>query len=274
LTTLEIESGSDVGRYWVGIARYTNRGWGKDNDRYTLSPDFEKFKNAGGVPSTREEHLDPTIIGAKEGVEEIAFCRNQGPDTGVLFPSNLGQREKCALKESIERLNDAVSRTGNDSSLRQLDEKKRTFVPAESPLYVCATFAPTGYRLKIFQDDTLINECVDVVLSWTPRYSALEVTKFLFQLRIPNGADLDGILTADGPDDSRLRFAEDVYVADINQLRRAAVGGGVKVRRLNTTEFPTWRPTADCEGVPYTPADALQDLLDALIGWYDFTRSL
>jgi len=274
LTVLEIESGPNQGKYWVGTARYTNRGWGRASERYTLSPDLAKFKNAGGVPSTLEEHLDPTIIGAKEGVEEIAFCRDQGDEVAVLCPHNLGNTGKDALNEAIERLNDAVSRTGNERSLMRTDETYRRFVLVESPSYVLTTFGPTYYALKIYNDGKLVKECTDVVLSWTPRYSALEVSRTLFRLCIPNQAALTGILTADGPDASLLRFAEDVYVAEIDRLCASAVDKPVETWQLNTTVFPNWPPTPTRRAVLYRPADGLQDLLDALIGKYDFTTSL
>jgi hypothetical protein len=190
LTILEIASGPLSGQYWVGTARYTNQGVGRGR----TGPDVGRFKNAGGVPSTKGDHLDPTTIGVKEGVEEIAFCCASEHEVRVFCPQNLDERYKQALNESIARLN-------GGSHLSRTDGNKE-FKRHEYESYTMDAFGRNRQTLRVHVGGGQPREFSNVVLSWTPRYAALEVATVVFRLRIPDANALTGILTADGPDES------------------------------------------------------------------------
>lgn len=272
LTILEIASGPLQGRYWVGTARYTNRsiGRGRTLEEY---PDLGRLKNAGGLPSTLEEHLNPGRIGEKEGVEELAFCCAGQKHISVLCPVVLEVTTKDALVKSIERLNYTSSPQAADQRSLTTASDGTKFKYTDSESYALVPFPPTGHTLRIYEDTDLKSELPNVVLSWTPRYSALEVATSVFRLAIRDGDGLTGLLTADGPDGSLGRFAEDIYVATLHELCARNEGDAVSVYQLNTTEFPNWPPTSTIN-VLYRPADGLQDLLDAVVGRYSFTSSL
>ena len=262
LTILDIDSGPLRGQYWIGTARFTNKGFGRGR----TGPDVGKFKNAGGVPSTQDEHLDPTAIGAKEGVEEIAFCSTSEHESRVFCPQNIEDGYKRALNEAIARLN------GGSYLSRKATNKDFSLHEHES--YTMDAFPPTGQTLKVHVGNQLRKLLSGVVLSWTPQHAALEVAAKVFRLRLADENALAAILTADGPDESLERFAEDVYVVKLCELQEREAGDVVSGYSLETTKCPNWPPVGPPKQIEYRPAGSLRDLLDAFRKRYSFVQSL
>ena len=110
LTLMDVAEGKEQGTHLVCTARLTNKGDIIPPREFLriqeAAGEVGAFKNAGGLPDNKEAHLNPTLTGQIEGVEEIAFCNGDM----VLCPTNLNTPALKALETSVTRVNQFFSK--------------------------------------------------------------------------------------------------------------------------------------------------------------------